>query len=175
MASQWQQSRRTDRRIAGHDEWPLVHTLECRRLHNDVWCAGSDHASLMQEDHDVGKTRNEVQLMANDDHCSAGASERGEELEHGHLMADVEKRRRLVEHEGVASLCERTSNARALPLTAGERENVTRREIGDARIVHCPVDKRGVLSGRGAPGALMWVAAQCDVFVNGEGEHGNLT
>jgi len=68
----------------------------------------------------VGEARDEVELMAHEQHGQAIGGEAAEQLEHRHLVADVEKGRRLVEHQRATALGERARQAHALPLTTGE-------------------------------------------------------
>jgi len=55
-----------------------------------------------------------------------------QQLEHGHLVADIEKGGRFVEYEGIASLGECTRKPDALKLTSRQRIHATVAQLDDA-------------------------------------------
>ena len=53
-----------NRRITRDDEWPVVDSLEYRCLHDVRRCAGGGDATVVQQDHAIGKSCHEVELVA---------------------------------------------------------------------------------------------------------------
>ena len=66
----------------------------------------------------IGEAGDEVQLMAHGQDGPSLPGEIGQQLERGHLVGDVEERRRLVEHEGIAFLRDGAGQPQPLPLAA---------------------------------------------------------
>src|SRR5512147_302214 len=117
---------RADGGIARDDERPVVDGLQHAALHDVGGSASGDDAPLAHEHHVMREARDEIELMAHEQHGLPVAGELREQLEDGHLVADVEEGRRLVEHEGLATLRERAREPDALPLAA--------RELGDRAV-----------------------------------------
>src|SRR4051794_33241560 len=78
-----------------------------------------------------------------------------QQLEHRHLVADVEERRRLVEHEGTTTLRERAGKANALPLSAGERIDRSIAELRNARCLDGLIDGATITRSGGSPNTKM--------------------
>jgi hypothetical protein len=72
----------------------------------------------VQQHHPIGESRHEVELMTDQEDRALLSREAAQQLEHGHLVTDVEKGGRLVEHDGVAALRHRPSEPHALPFAA---------------------------------------------------------
>ena len=164
-----------DRGIACHHEGPLIDSLERGRLHDGVRSASSSNLPFVKQDHRVGESRDEVELVADDENGAPAPRERREQLEHRHLVPDIEERGRLVEDERVAALCERPREPGALPFSARKREDVSRRQIGNAGVGHRALDERHIVSRRGAPRTFVRIPPERDVLMNGEREDGAFT
>jgi hypothetical protein len=118
-SAKWNEGRCADGWITRHDERPFIDTLEDIRLHHGVGRTGRGDGAAMEQYELIGKTCDEVQLVADEEHGLPGARQAAQQLEDGHLVSDVEKRSRLVEHEGIAPLSESARQPHSLPLAAG--------------------------------------------------------
>src|SRR6185437_6138783 len=121
LAPERHERRSADGRIACHDERPAVDALEHLGLHHLGGRTARRDAASIQQHHLIGEARHEVQLMTDQQHGLAAARQPVQQLEDEHLVRDVEKRRRLVQHDRIATLGERSRESNALPLAAGER------------------------------------------------------
>ena len=125
----------------------------------------------VQQHHVVGEARDEVELVADEQHGLPSAREAAEQLEHGHLVADVEEGGRLVEHERLAALRERAREPHALPLAAGQlvdRAIHVRLDLRRASIA--PAMRVGVDPRRGVPEPEVRIASERDVLAHDERE-----
>src|SRR5689334_20792194 len=93
-----------------------------------------------------------------------------QELEHSHLMADVEERRRLVENEGLALLREGPREPDTLPFAAGEVLHATSiaSEVLHTGARHAARDRLAVGGTRAAPAAEVREPANGDVLLDRE-------
>src|SRR5512146_204751 len=85
---------RADERIVSDDERPIVDALEGLGLHDFIGAARGDDGALTQQHQCGGESRDEVELVTHEYHGPSAARETVEQLEHPHLVRDVEKRRR---------------------------------------------------------------------------------
>jgi hypothetical protein len=174
VAAQRHERRGAHRGIACDHEGPLIDSLERGGLHDEVRRPISGDLPFVQQHHRIGEPRDEIELVTDDEHSSAGSREGSEELEHRHLMPHIEERGGLVEDERVASLCKRPGKARSLPFPAGEGKNVAHGQVGNAGVDHCSFHECHIRSRRGTPWTLVRVPPERDVLVNWEGEDGAL-
>src|SRR2546423_9679338 len=118
--TEWKERGCANGGIARDDERPLVHALEHRALHHIGGRAVGFDASAVKKDDAVSEARDEVQLMAHEQHGVSLSRQAAEELEHGHLVANVEEGGGLVEHYRFTALRDGPSESDALPLAAGQ-------------------------------------------------------
>ena len=116
----------------------------------------------MQQHELVGESRDQVELVADKEHGFARASQAMKELEHGHLVRDVEKCRWLVEHERVTALGERARQPDALPFSTRQRIDSPLLQGRDAGRVDRRVDREPIFLLGGVPDAEMRESAERD-------------
>jgi len=119
------------------------------------------------KEHDlVREASNEIELMTHEEHRESIRGELVKELERGHLMSDVEERRRLVEDERFALLRQRPREANALPFAAGKilELAVVARQRVHAGAPHRARYSLTVRGTRAAPAAEVRKAPQRDVL-----------
>ena len=147
-----------------HGEGPLVHALEDVRTHHVVGRSLGDDEAALKQHHPVREARDEVELVADEKHRLSRDGESMQQLEHRHLVGDVEKGRGLVEHERHSALRQRAGEPDPLPFASGERVDATLGERVDARFADRIRDRALVLTARGAEGKSL---ASFDQMING--------
>src|SRR5437762_3299438 len=154
--------------IAVDDERPFVDALEDGTLHHRERLARRFHAASMQEYHMIGETRYEIEVMTHEKDGLPRSSQSAEQLEDRHLVADIEKGRRLVEDDRIAALRYRARESHALPFPAGQlrdgavAEGLRLRELNGMR------DRFAIHSRCSVPPAKVRVPAERDVLVHSE-------
>ena len=125
----------------------------------------------MKQHHVVGKSRDQVELMTDEQHGLTGTRQSMEQLEDGHFVTDVEKRGRLVEHDRASTLSERAGQPHALPFAAGYRVDAARRAARAPRPHRSipPTARRSRSSGR-MPGTEVRESPELNVFENAHGK-----
>src|SRR5688500_15867671 len=84
---------RANGRIAGHDDRPLIDSFENVAAHDVAGRAHGDYRAVVQQHHRCGEAGDEIELMTDEQYGVAIPGERIEQLEHRHLVRDVEERR----------------------------------------------------------------------------------
>jgi hypothetical protein len=140
--------------------------LEDLRAHHVIRRTFSRDPPTVNEDDPVGKSSDEVQLVAYEEHGKASSRDAMQQLEHGHLVPNVEECRRLIENECATALRERSSQPHALPLTAGQRVDRSIAQSNNTRRVDSRVDRATITRASGVPDSKMRKAAQLDVVVH---------
>src|SRR3990172_3350913 len=120
---------RADGRVPGDDEGPFVDALQLDAAHHRVRRTGRGERTAMEESDGRREARDEIELVAHEQHGAPLAGERVEELEDTHLVRDVEEGRGLVEHERVPALREGAREAYTLPLAPLEFVGVPRQVL----------------------------------------------
>ena len=105
-------------------------------------------APAVEQRHAIAPLRRQVEIVHHHDDGGAGALLGGEQLEQLELMAHVERRRRLVEHQGRRLLRQRPRQQHALALAARQLAERARRQLEDAGVGH------GALGGGDVGGGL---------------------
>src|SRR5690349_25106793 len=107
----------------------------------------------MKQNELIGEASDQIELVADQKHGLPRACQAVKELEDGHLVRDVEKRRRLVEHDCIAALRERARKTNALPLAARQRVDSSLTQRGDPRGLDRRIDRDSIGLCGGMPDA----------------------
>ena len=83
--------------------------------------AGGHQPAAVEQGHPVGVAGGEVEVVGDEQAGQPIAHQLAHQLDDFHLVPDVERRGRLVEHQRVGLLRQRAGHADPLPLAAGER------------------------------------------------------
>ena len=75
----------------------------------------------------------QIELMAHQQNRATVAGQRVQQFKHGHLVRDIEKGSRFVEHECVATLGKRAGDSHTLPFAAGELVGTPTKKLGRPR------------------------------------------
>src|SRR5437868_6009714 len=152
--------------IARDHERPAVDRLQTVRPHHLGGRAAGGGPPLVEQHDRVSESRNEIQLVAYEQDGQSRSGERREELEDRHLVCDIEKSRRLVEHQRGSFLRQRAGYADSLPFSAGKRVRITVGEIIysglSQRLAHCPL----VIARWRPPQTEVWIPAERHVFAH---------
>ena len=130
------------------------HSKTRERVSRFITCAGAllgdDHSTVEQND-PIRETSGEVEMMSDDKAGEPGVDQLPDELEQLHLVAHVERRGRLIEHEGPGLLGQRARDPYPLPLTPRERVDRSLRQADDVAALERGPDRGAVLGTWGVP------------------------
>ncbi len=111
-----------------------------------------------------GKAGHEVELVTHEQHGLPTLGEATEQLEDGHLVADIEKCCGLIEDDGRAALGKCPRNAHALPLTTRQLVDVSLEELRRPRDVDGVRHSGAIIGGDVAPHAEVRIATERNVI-----------
>src|SRR6266550_7269486 len=165
-ATKRKQCRCTRGRIARDDERPVVNAFENRSAHHFTRRSCCGDLAAIQQNNRARKTREKIELVTHNENSEAIACQRVEQLEQGHLVRHVEKRRGLIENERTAFLSESASDANTLPLAARELISATIDEFRNTSAIQCALHCRAILDRWTFPKSQSRKPSERNVFVD---------
>ena len=117
------------------------------------------------------KTRNEIELVTDQQHRAPLSRQRIEQFEHGHLVRDIEKRGGLIKHEQRRFLRQRARDAHALPFTTRQLVGATLSRLAHTRALDCTRYGATICRAHCAECRAMRMASESDKLLNAQWEH----